>query len=113
MAYEIHTVYGKGVHESKIIQHLGIISGICDECRLVELIDLHIEQKRRKVTVGQAVQAMILNALGFTGRALYLTPRFYTSRPVDVLVGSGLKARDLNDASLGTRGVKLFIPTVG
>ena len=86
MAYEIHTVYGKGVHESKIIQHLGIISGICDECRLVELIDLHIEQKRRKVTVGQAVQAMILNALGFTGRALYLTPRFCTSRPVDVLV---------------------------
>jgi len=102
MAYEILTTYGKGEHESKLIQHLGIISGICSESRLAELIDLHIEQKRRKVTVGQAVQAMILNAMGFTGRALYLTPRFYTSRPVDVLVGSGLNASDLNDASLGT-----------
>ena len=102
MAYEIHTEYGKGAHESKLIQHLGIISGICDECRLAALIDLHIEQKHGKVTVGRAVQAMILNALGFTGRALYLTPRFYTSRPIDVLVGSGLEARELNDASLGT-----------
>ena len=102
MAFEIHTSYGKGAHESKLIQHLGIISGICAECRLAELIDLHIEQKRRKVSIGQAVQAMILNALGFTGRALYLTPRFYTIRPVDVLVGSGLRARDLNDSSLGT-----------
>ena len=102
MAYTIRTTYPKGEHESKLIQHLGIISGICNECRLTELIDLHIEQKRRKVTVGQAVQAMILNALGFTGRALYLTPRFYTSRPVDVLIGSGLKAADLHDSSLGT-----------
>ena len=101
MAYEIHTTYGKGAHEGKLIQHLGIISGICDECRLADLIDLHIEQKRRKVSVGEATQAMILNALGFTGRALYLTPRFYTNRPVDVLVGSGIKADDLNDSSLG------------
>ena len=102
MAYEIHTTYGKGAHETKLIQQLGIISGICEESRLAYLIDLHIEQKRRKVSVGQAVQAMILNALGFSGHALYLTPRFYKSRPVEVLVGSGLRARDLNDSSLGT-----------
>ena len=102
MAYEIHTTYGKDAQESKLIQQLGIISGICDESRLACLIDLHIEQKRRKVSVGQAVQAMILNALGFSGHALYLTPRFYKSRPVEVLVGSGLRARDLNDSSLGT-----------
>ncbi len=102
MAYEIHTTYGKGAQETKLIQQLGIISGICDESRLADLIDLHIEQKRRKVSVGQAVQAMILNALGFSGHALYLTPRFYKSRPVEVLVGSGLRARDLNDSSLGT-----------
>jgi transposase len=66
------------------------------------LVDRHIEQKRRKVTVGQAVQAMILNALGFTGRALYLTPRFYKNRPVDLLVGEGVEAGDLHDSSLGT-----------
>ena len=102
MAYEIRTTHQKSRHESKLIQHLGIISGICNESRLADLIDRNIDQKRRKVSVGQAVQAMILNALGFTGRALYLTPRFYKNRPVDILVGKGLQARDLNDCSLGT-----------
>jgi len=85
-----------------LIQHLGLVSGVCEECRLAELIDARVSQKRRKVSVGQAVRAMILNALGFSGRALYLTPRFYANRPVDVLVGKGLQAEDLHDSSLGT-----------
>ena len=102
MACEIHTTYKDNAHESKLIQHLGIVGGICNESHLAELIDRQIEQKRRKVSVGQAVQAMILNALGFTGRALYLTPRFYASRPVDVLVGEGIQSGDLHDSSLGT-----------
>lgn len=88
--------------ENKVIQHIGIISGICDESGLVELIDEKVHQPRRGVSVGQAVKAMILNALGFSGRALYLTPRFYKNRPVDVLIGEGLSADHLNDASLGT-----------
>jgi transposase len=102
MAYEIRTKHINREHESKLLQHLGIVGGMCNESRLAELIDSRIEQKRRKVSVGQAVQAMILNALGFTGRALYLTPRFYASRPVDVLVGENLQAADLHDSSLGT-----------
>lgn len=89
-------------HETKLLQHLGIIAGVCDEIRLVELIDERISQPRRKVSVGQAVKAMILNALGFTGRALYLNPRFYENRPVEVLIGGGVQACDLHDASLGT-----------
>ena len=102
MAYDILTTNQKNKHENKVIQHLGIIGGICHESRLAEAIDRHFEQKRRKVSIGQAVQAMILNALGFTGRALYLTPQFYTSRPVDLLVGEGIQAHDLHESSLGT-----------
>jgi transposase len=82
MTYIVSTKEKNTKHESKLIQH--------------------IEQKRRKVSVGQAVQAMILNAFGFTGRALYVTPRFYANRPVDHLIGNGLRARDLHDSSLGT-----------
>jgi hypothetical protein len=48
------------------------------------------------------LSAMILNALGFSGRALYLTPRFYRNRPVEVLIGENGTAAQLNDASLGT-----------
>ena len=88
--------------QNKLIQHLGIIAGMCNEVDLIGRIDECIGRGRRKVSVGQAVQSMILNALGFSGRALYLTPRFYESRPVDVLVGKGLTAEDLHDASLGT-----------
>ena len=60
MAYDILTTNQKNKHENKVIQHLGIIGGICHESRLAEAIDRHFEQKRRKVSVGQAVQAMIL-----------------------------------------------------
>ena len=89
-------------HESKLIQHIGIIAGMCNEVDLIGKIDKRVTQKRRKVSVGEAVQAMILNALGLSGRAMYLTPRYYENRPVGTLVGSDLKARDLHDASLGT-----------
>jgi transposase len=45
---------------------------------------------------------MVLNAMGFTGRPLYLTPRFYESRPVDTLIREGLSAEDFHDYSIGT-----------
>ncbi len=88
--------------EGKLIQHLGIVAGVCEEIGLAKLIDAHIEKQKRKVSVGAAVKAMILNALGFTGRALYLTPEFYRTRPVDVLLGEGIRAEDLHDDCLGT-----------
>lgn len=88
--------------EGKLIQHLGIVAGVCEELDLAKVIDAHIQKQKRKVSVGTAVKAMILNALGFTGRALYLTPEFYRTRPVDVLLGEGIRAEDLHDDSLGT-----------
>jgi transposase len=89
-------------HSNKLMQHLGIVAGVCNEIKLAELIDRCIPKNRRKVSVGQAVQAMIINALGFTGRAMYLNTRFYKNRPVDLLVGKDLTAHDLHDSSLGT-----------
>jgi hypothetical protein len=89
-------------HSSKLIQHLGILAGVCKEIRLAELIDQYVDNGGRKVTVGEAVVAMVLNAMGFTGRPLYLTPRFYESRPVDTLIREGLESKDFHDYSLGT-----------
>ena len=31
---------------------------------------------------------------------MYLTPEFYESKPVDVLIGEGIEASDLNSDSL-------------
>jgi len=83
------------------LHHLGIIAGVCKKINLIGQIDARITDTGRKVSVGQAVQAMVLNGLGFTGRATYLTPEFYESKPVDLLIGEGLEAGDLNSDSLG------------
>ena len=55
------------------IDHLGIVAGICKQINLVRIINESILiPTERKVSFGQAVQAMVLNTLGLTARALYL-----------------------------------------
>lgn len=44
---------------------------------------------------------MVINGLGFVGRALYLTPEFYRSKPINLLIGEGIEAEDLNSDSSG------------
>lgn len=83
------------------IDHLGIVAGICHQIGLVETIDTFIGQTKRKVSVGQAVMAMILNALGFVGRPLYLTPESFSTKPVNLLIQPQMQASDFNDDSLG------------
>lgn len=77
------------------------MAGICNEIGLSDVIDQQIGPNGRKVSVGQAVQAMVINALGFVSRPLYLTPEFFENKPVDLLVGEGVEAADLNDDCLG------------
>jgi len=94
--------------QSQRLDHLGIVSGICTEIGLIESIDEQIGDTGRKVSVGQAVQAMILNGLGFVSRPLYLSPEFFHNKPVDLLVGGGIEATDLNDDCLGRALDQLF-----
>ena len=54
------------------LDHLGIVAGICHRIDLIQTIDTFIGQTKRNVTVGESVMAMILNALGFVSRPLYL-----------------------------------------
>ena len=77
------------------------MAGVCQEIDLIGQIDARIADTGRKVSIGQAGQAMVLNGLGLTGRAMYLTPEFYESKPIDLLVGEGIEASDLNSDSLG------------
>ena len=86
---------------TQTLDHFGIVAGVCEEMDLIGQIDARIPDTGRKVSVGQAVQAMVLNGLGLTGRAMYLTPEFYKSKPVDLLIGEGIEASDLNSDSLG------------
>lgn len=88
-------------YETQSIDHLGIVVGICREIGLVETIDEKVGQTDRKVSCGEAVLAMVLNALGFTSRALYLMPDYLRNKPVDLLIRSDLNPDDFNDDTLG------------
>ena len=58
--------------ETQRIDHLGIVAGICQEISLIEQVDAQVKVSDRKVSCGRGIQAMILNALGFVGCAMYL-----------------------------------------
>lgn len=92
----------KESYETQRLDHLGIVAGICKEIKLIETIDSYLPTAGgRKVSCGQATQAMVLNALGLSGRALYLRPEYMANKPIDILIGEGLRAEDFNDDSLG------------
>lgn len=89
-------------YETYRLDHLGIVAGICEQIKLVETIDeLLPNPSGRHVSCGQATYAMVLNAMGLNGRALYLTPEFMANKPVEHLFGEGYKASDFNDDALG------------
>jgi transposase len=88
-------------YSTQALDHLGIVAGTCRQIGLIEQIDKYVGTTERKVSVGEAVQAMVINALGFVGRALYLTPEFFNNKPVEILIREGLTAEDFNDDSLG------------
>ena len=98
----------KQSYETKRIDHLGIVAGICHEIGLIEQINRVAGRSERKVSCGAAVQAMVLNALGFTSRALYLMPQYLHNKPVDLLVEQDLSAEDFNDDTLGRSLDQLF-----
>lgn len=89
--------------ETKTIEHLGLVAGMCDELGICGLIDQLIPQdfEQRQVSIGQAVKAMILNGLGFANRRLYLTPHFFQNKPIERLIGKGIKPEHLHDDTLG------------
>jgi hypothetical protein len=63
------------------IDHHGIVAGICQEIGLIEEIDRQVGSSEQKVGCAQGTQAMVLKALGFSSRALYLMPGYMHNKP--------------------------------
>ena len=81
------------LHQSYNLGHLGLVAALYEELGIGQLIDTMIPQdfKRRDVSIGQAVKAMVLNGLGFADHALYLTLHFFNDKPLNVLLHLVLK----------------------
>ena len=72
--------------ETRRIKNLGSVAGVCREIGLIEQVDGRAQASQRKVSCEQAVQAMVMNALGFSSRAMKLVPDYMKNRPVELLV---------------------------
>jgi len=90
-------------YKTQTLEHLGLVSSMIDELGIVETIDNAIKQdkKERKVSIGEATKAMLLNGLGFANRQLYLVPQFFENKPLDLLIKKGIEPNNLNDTVLG------------
>lgn len=90
-------------YTSKTLDHLGLVAGMCREIGISDLIDKHCpsDSPDQIVSTGKALEAMILNGLGFVNKRLYLIPHFFRDKPVELLLGPGFKAEHFNDDRLG------------
>jgi transposase len=91
------------MYSSKSLDHLGLVSGMIDELDLVSGINTFLQTDgiERDVSLGLLCKALILNGLGFTQRTLYMVPSFFEDKPIELLLGEGIAASQLNDTVLG------------
>ena len=96
-------------YSSKSLDHLGIVSGVCKEIDLVETINNIVGvDPQQKVSTGDAVMAMVINALGFVSKPLYMFPEFMETKSVGQLFANGLVSEDFNDDTLGRALDRLY-----
>ncbi len=91
------------------LDHHGIVAGIIDELKIVEIIDGQIDaDPQEEVSTGEVVKAMIINGLGFSNRPLVLTPQFFENLPMEALFREGVSASHFNRYKLGRSLDKVF-----
>jgi transposase len=90
-------------YRSQVLDHLGLVAGMFDELGIGDVLDQATQQnpEMRDLTLGEAVNAMVLNGLGFINHALYLVPRFFQNKPTSRLISPRVAPKQLNDDALG------------
>jgi transposase len=90
-------------YRSHVLDHLGLVAGMFDELGIGDVIDQATQQhpELRDFTVGEAVNAMVLNGLGCINQALSLVPSFFQNKPTSRLISPRVAPEQLNDDALG------------
>ena len=97
-------------YTTKSLDHLGLVSVLCKELGVANFIDERIPKQTTQshITHGELLVAMILNGLGFVSRTLHMVPDYFAEKPVERLIGSGIKAEHINDDAIGRCLDKLY-----
>ena len=86
----------------KNLDHLGIVAGLIDEIRIVEIINSKLGiDSREKISAGTVVKAILINGLGFVSRPLYLFSQFFEDKRIEELLGEEIKTDYINDDKIG------------
>ncbi len=95
--------------EVQNLNHLGIIAGIIDEIGIVDIINEQLGIKaQERLNSGLIVKGIILNAMGFVSRPLYLFPQFFNDKATEHLFGEGIYSEYFNDDKIGRVMDKLY-----
>jgi len=96
------------------LDHLGLVAGIIDEIGIESIINRRLpKHSSEKISSGQVVKAMIINALGLVSAPLYLFARFFDGKAIEHLIGVGVKPEYLNDDKLGRVMDELYAIGIG
>jgi len=97
-------------YTTKSLDHLGLVSVLCKELGVAAFIDEQIPKQTTQshITHGELLVAMILNGLGFVSRTLHMVPDYFAEKPVERLIGPGIKAEHINDDAIGRCLDKLY-----
>jgi transposase len=90
-------------YRTQILDHLGLVAGLCDELSIGDVLDhaTHQHPDMRDLTVGEAVKAMVLTGLGCINHALYLVPHLFQNTPTSRRMTPRVTPKQRNDDALG------------
>ena len=90
--------------------HYGLVVSTCDFLGIQKFIDERIPKtsNNQKLTYGQLFVCMLVNALSYVSKPLYLTPTFFKNVDIKTLFGDNFDISYLNDDALGRLLDKLY-----
>jgi transposase len=91
------------VDRSQVLDHLGLVAGMCAERGMGEVMDhaTHQHPERRLVTTGHAVKAMVLNGRGCVHPQRSLIPPCFHHQPTSRLIAPAVAPEPLHDETRG------------
>jgi transposase len=93
----------ESMYRRQVLDHLGLVAGLFDALGLGDVIDEATQPHpdMRDLTVGEAVNALVLNGLGCINQALSLVPRFFQHQPTSRLMAPRVAPAQLNADARG------------